>query len=152
MGGVICEALRSSATIAFWMDGLAEFGKGMRRSNNDQGVDAVRSHEPLQHACHVSGEMLSLKLVPVRLADSTSSRVCKGPPIDATRAVAPCSWVDGLGFSSTTTCSTNNLGRTSPPVLRRNRALRPSPTNTMASVGIRSSLISICLLGECVFT
>ena len=48
----------------------------------------------------------------------------------------PCSWVGG--FSSAKTCSVFRLGNFSSPSLRRNNALRPSPTKIMASWGIAS--------------
>src|SRR6516164_7145798 len=51
----------------------------------------------------------------------------------------PCSWFSGL--SSSNTLSVLRFGNFSSPSLRRNKALRPSPTNTNAPCGILSLVI-----------
>src|SRR3984893_13297989 len=114
-------------TLHVGVEGVPQIRQCARWCDDDERLHLALAHKLFHRRGYALGEAVLLEVMPVgRFHSASDGRTC---------ALEYAAWAVGTllavgGFSSTKTRSVFRLGNFSSPSLRRNSALRPSPTNT----------------------
>ena len=135
MLGQILIHLGNYPLLHIHMKSMAQLRKGARRSNNDERLHAFCSNQFLYRSGYVLYKAMLLQLMPIcdfHAAAAVRGSTLKCPP----GPIGPL--LMGRRIFVSEDVFGDQFGYFTSPVLRRNSAFCPSPTNTTASWGIES--------------